>query len=430
MKNLFLSIFIIFTIISCKKEAKIIVDKTFVDSLITHYKPSTREKINAADLIFWKNRLDSLPKSYLNAQKYAGTLGARFRLYGDINDLIKADSIMNWLNKENQEKDAGIFRTLAANASQQHRFGEASGYAHKAADIGSEKYASELILTDTYFELGQYEFVRKQLNRLRKSNNYGYFFGLSKYQHWEGKLDSSIISMQKAQELAGNNDFLKQIAISNIADLYLHSGELEKAANLYKQSISIDVADYHSLAGLGWIALVHDKKDTLAEKIFQFVQSKTKSPDMFLKLSYVAQQRKDATAEKKYAQIFANEASKPIYGNMYNKYLIELYGEILNEPQKMLAIAEKEIKNRAMPQTYAWYAWASFKNNQKQKAFQVYEDFVSEKPLEGLELYYMGQMMQESNKAYNAKSYFEAAYKNRYDLSPKMMLKLTTSKGE
>jgi predicted Zn-dependent protease len=90
----------------------------------------------------------------------------------------------------------------------------------------------------------------------------------------------------------------------------------------------------------------------------------------------------------------------------------------LNEPQKMLAVAEREIKNRATPQTYAWYVWALFKNNQKQKAFQVYEEFVSEKPLEGLELYYMGQMMQESNKAYNAKNYFEAAYKNRYDLSP------------
>jgi hypothetical protein len=39
---------------------------------------------------------------------------------------------------------------------------------------------------------------------------------------------------------------------------------------------------------------------------------------------------------------------------MYHKYLVELYTGILNSPAKALAIAEKEIDNRATPQTYAW----------------------------------------------------------------------------
>jgi hypothetical protein len=418
MKNIIAFLFSILFFSSCKREEKTLVDKSFIDSLMNNYSPSVREKINAGDLVFWKHRLDSLPDSYLNAQKYAGTLTSRFRLYGDIHDMVKADSITLWLNKEYQQKDAGIYRTLATNDIQQHRFGEARVNAQKAIDIGSEKYASELTLTDAFFELGQYQFVKQNLQRLRKTNNYGYFFALSKYQHWEGNLDSAIVSMQKAEEWAGNNDFLRQVAVANSADLYLHSGALGKAAELYKQSIGIDAADYHSLAGLAWIALVHDKKDTLSANIFQFIQSKTKSPDMFFKLSQVYQQRKDRASENKYAQDFAKEASSPIYGNMYNKYLIELYGEILNDPKKMLTVAEKEIQNRATPQTYAWYVWALFKNNQTQKAFQVYDKYVSEKPLEGLELYYMGKMMRANKKEFNAKNYLEAAYKNRFDLSP------------
>lgn len=43
---------------------------------------------------------------------------------------------------------------------------------------------------------------------------------------------------------------------------------------------------------------------------------------------------------------------------------------------------------------------------------------VSGKPLEGLELYWMGKMMRGMNKEYDANAFFEAAYPNQYDLSP------------
>jgi len=49
---------------------------------------------------------------------------------------------------------------------------------------------------------------------------------------------------------------------------------------------------------------------------------------------------------------------------------------------------------------------------------KVYKGFVSGKPLEALELYYMGRMMQGMGKAFNAHEYFSAAWKNKYDLDP------------
>ena len=103
---------------------------------------------------------------------------------------------------------------------------------------------------------------------------------------------------------------------------------------------------------------------------------------------------------------------------MYNKYLIDLYSNFLNEPAKAVVIAERELKNRVTAQTYSWYVWSLFKNGQKKKAMELYEKYVTGKPLEGLELYYMGKMMKAMNKGYNAAQYFKAAYKNRYDLSP------------
>ena len=83
--------------------------------------------------------------------------------------------------------------------------------------------------------------------------------------HLNGFLDSSIHAMTRAAKLEENNPYLLQVALSNAADLYIHAGDLKQAADLYQKCLTINSADFHSLTGLGWIALVHDKNDSLAE---------------------------------------------------------------------------------------------------------------------------------------------------------------------
>ena len=418
MKQLITAIALVAAISSCNTKKGPVTDTLFVDSLLSNYKISEAQSINEKDITFWKNKLDKAPVGFLEAQQYAGNLVARFHLYGDIKDLKAADSILHWLNQQYKEQDAGPLRTLAGYAILQHRFHEAYEDVQKALALGSERYASELLNFDAVFELGQDQLAKTILSKTRSTNEYGYFFRLSKYKHLVGELDSSIAAMKKATELAGNSVALKQTAISNTADLYMHAADPANANKLYMQSIRMDASDLHSLSGIGWIALVNDKNDTLAEKIFRFVQTKTKSPEPLLKLAQVAEQRGDSIAEKKYAFEFINIVSDSMYGNMYNKYLVDLYSGFLNEPGKAVAIAERELSNRTTPQTYSWYVWSLFKNNQREKALAIYDKYVSGKPLEGLELYYMGKMMKEIGKGYNAEQYFKAAYRNRYDLSP------------
>ena len=172
--------------------------------------------------------------------------------------------------------------------------------------------------------------------------------------------------------------------------------------------------------------MVHDQQDSVAEKAFQFVGKKTASPDYLFKLIAVAEQRSDSLMQIKYAKAFEKIVSNPLYGNMYNKYLIQLYTGILNNPKKAVALAEQELKNRNTSQTNAWYVWALQADNQIDKANAVYEHRVSGKPLEGLELYWMGKHMQSLNKGYNAMQYFKEADKNKFDLSPAIVKDLTT----
>jgi hypothetical protein len=422
VKYLFSYLSVILLLSACQKKEKLIVEQTFIDSLVQHHSLSKAELTNRNDLSFWKKRMDSIPENFSNGPRYASALANRFRLYGDIHDLLKADSLIKECNIANQEKEGDIFLSMAVFAIQQHQFNQAAGFIDKAKTISDNKYGIAISQFDVAFETGLYQWALTILNTLGDDRSYLYFFRKAKYEHYSGSLDSAISYMIKAAEKATNSLSLKQAALSNAADLCVHKGDLQQAYDLYKKSIETDAADLHSLTGIGWIALVHDKNDSLAEKIFSFVQQHTKSPDILLKMGQLAEFRKDSIITKKYADEFVAQANnQKLYGNMYNKYLIGLYAGVLNEPAKAVVIAEQELKNRNIPQTNAWYAWSLLQNNEKEKAVIVFRSSVSGKPLEGLELYYMGKLMQSTGKGYNAEQYFKAAYKNRYDLSPEQV---------
>ena len=418
MKILSIALFSLLLLTSCHQSAKRIVNPSFADSLISKYQPSEMAQAAKNNLAFWQRRMDSLPENFVTGPKYAAALSSCFHIFGDIKNLRRADSLMKESNKVNQGKEPGILRTLASLAMLQHQFHEADSFLRQAAQIDKRNIANTYLDFDVAFESGDMTKVRSLLKTLEKDNSYSYLFRRSKYEHVDGSLDSAINYMIQAAEKNADNKYLQQVALSNAADLLVHKGSLSKAYEFYRQSIKIDGADFHSILGLGWIALVADKNDTLAEKIFQFVYKHNTSPDALLKLEQVAEARNNSILQRQYANEFVIQASNSNYGKMYNKYLIDLFTGVLNNPGKAVILAEQEITNRPTAQVYAWYAWSLFCNKQKDKAYRVFKDFVSAKPLEGLELYYMGKMMRGLDKGYNAQQFLKAAYKNRYDLSP------------
>jgi hypothetical protein len=403
---------------SCSSENAPLISQNYADSLLNIKGQSAMQKALNADLQFWENRFKTDTQSYTNGQKYAAVLMSLFRQTGDITNLKKAEKIIRNLNKIQKEKEAGLLRTLANYASLQHQFQEADKFANLALAIGENKYESMLIQFDAAFELGKMEQAKIILVKLKKKYEYAYYFRLAKMQHYDGNLPAAIESMQMAASLSQGNKDLEQAALSNLADLALHNGNFELATINYQKSLAIDNADYHSIKGLGLVAQYHDNNYILAEKLFNFVAAKTQSPDIYFNLSQLAQSTGSQANELRFAQKFEQLSTHEKYGNMYNKYLIELYDGILTNPKAMLKITQNELKNRATPQTNSWYAWALYKNNQKNTALHIYKEKVADKPLEGLELYYLGKLMEAEKREFNANAYFEAAYKNKFELSP------------
>jgi tetratricopeptide (TPR) repeat protein len=414
--NYFPFIALVLALLSCNKQQPL-VDAVYIDSLLSNHQPSQTAVINQRDLEFWEGRVDALPENFVNLFKYASALAGRFHIYGDIYDLQRADSIMQSLVAK--FKEPGMLLSMAGYKMLRHQFQEAKKNIDAVVQLKAEKFAAQMMLFDASFELGDEYHASAILQQTRSPHDYSYNFRLSKFNHYKGNVDSSIKHMMKAASLAHSNAYLRTAALSNAADLYVHVGKISKAIGLYKQCLEFNSCDFHSLMGLGWLALVHDGNELLAKKIFAFTCSKLQSPDPLLTLSQ-ASELSDTAAAKLWAMMFVHKAGLPVYGDMYNKYLIQVYTSVLNDPEKALQIAQNEIKNRSTPQTNAWLAWCLFLKGEKQDAYNVYQQRVSGRPLEALELYWMGKMMKGLGKAYTANEFFKAAKKNKYDLSPAM----------
>ncbi|MBV9987380.1 MAG: tetratricopeptide repeat protein [Chitinophagaceae bacterium] len=420
MKSICISLLLFLTIVSvsCRSHSGPLADTRYTDSLCKSYKPSSLEKLVSADLDFWQSRLNTSPGSFTAGSRLAGCLVQRFHLYGHIADLRRADSLLSALSAASNGNEAGLLRAMASLSITRHCFRQADSLVSMALAIGTEKYTSTLLQFDTRFELGETIPASRALLSCSATNEYGFFFRLAKWKHLQGETDSAAFYLGKALEWAGSSSLLRQSALSNIADLYMHEGRMEEAAPLYRQSLAIDASDWRSLQGLGRIALLHDGNSELAEKIFRFIAGRNELPDACYNLIWLAEQKKDSAATRLAAAAFAKKAEADCYGGMYRKYLVECYTGVLNDPSRALQLAAAELQNRATPQTYSWYAWCLYKTGEYDKALAIYKAHVSGKPLEALELYWMGKMMQGMKKPYNAQEFFHAANRNRYDLSP------------
>jgi hypothetical protein len=399
---------------SCGNRGEKIVSDRFVDSLINSYKSAPITQENTKEMQFWAGRINPGLPGYVDESRYAGGLAMDFRFFGEIDSLKKADSILEKVDRDFNHKEASADLALMAHCLTEHRFMEADSFLIRAKSLGLRPGESLNASFDVDFELGRYGPAQIELNSLRSPDDYGYFFRRSKMDHLKGSLDSAIVDMQKAADLAAGNAYLKGVALANAGDLFIHSGNLAEASKAYMACVRLNSSDVHSLMGLGWIALVHDHNDSLAEKIFRFTAGQNNLPDPLFKLA----QLRDSTVARASALSFSRRAADSRYGRMYNKYLIQLYTGVLHDPARAEWMAKDELNNRATPQTYAWYAWALFANGKKQDAYRVFEAHVSGQPLEGLELYWMGKMMKGLDKGYNAQEFYKAAYQTRYDLGP------------
>jgi hypothetical protein len=328
---------------------------------------------------------------------------AHFKLAGTVNDLHFADSLYNVVSGTVGNKESAIYMSLAQNAITQHKFKEAEEFVFVAEKIGADAGKIAMLKFDVAMELGNYAVAKQNLDKINTATkNFDYIIRNAKYQDHLGNSEASVMQMEEAYAMVKNNN-KKSVVVwvtTNLADMYTHSGRVEDAYKMYLKSLAIDSANLYALKGIANISFGNDKNADEAERIYKFILSTTDAPDLNLNLAEIAEWKNDLKSKEMYIKKFVSkiENSKQ-YGNMYNKYLVDVFLYDNINVAKALSIAEKEMGNRRTPETYTWLALANYKANNKEEANRIIKTFVLDKTHEPLSLYAASVILNETDKA-------------------------------
>lgn len=380
MKNLLLLALVLIVFGCTSEKEKITSSKADYNAYLATEMPS--KEATLAEIAFWQKRLESNSENVVDLSKLAGLHAALFSETGDVSKLHESEAMLHKCYELSARNKDTYLRSLAHNYISQHRFKEAKILLDSAYAFPDNKHATELMLFDVSMELGDYERADSLLGNIKNTSDFNYLIRLSKWSDYKGDLDAAIRAMEKAKEVAesGGITSLKIWTYTNIADYYGHAGRIDDAYKHYVMTLKLQPDNAYAKKGIAYIVYASEKNTTEANRILDSIMVSHKVPDYYLQKAELAAFDGKLSEVKKQEQHFIDAVAAANYGGMYNTYLIELYAE--TAPEKALALAEKEIQNRATPETYQLLAYAQLQAGHKEEALKTIETYVEGKTFE------------------------------------------------
>lgn len=406
--------------------------ETVVDAEDYHVYLNNSEdaKLNLAEqeLKYWNGRFEKAPNQVSYLGKIADAHSLIFERTANIDHLKMAEKSLELAIEKTASQSVGYLHSLARNYISQHRFKEALALLKTAEEVGDKKHVTDKMFFDVYLELGEVEKAEHYLNTIFETGNFDYLIRLAKWEDHNGNLDKAILQMEKAKNLAEASGYegLMLWSYTNLADFYGHAGRIGDSYEHYLKALKIDPSYSYALKGIAWIAFSNDNNSAEAKRIIKTIQQNHPSPDMHLFLADIAEYEGDFESKNEELEgYFADlNAKADAYGDMYNSYNIELLADESSKRDAALALAQKEIENRATAQSYDLLAWAHFKNGETAKATQIMEQYVENRTSEPVALYHLAEIYSASGQEGKAKALKGELLASLYELGPNMKEKI------
>lgn len=422
---LILVISLVLLVVSCDNVAQKI---TSVNDYNSYLEIEHNEMLQLAqeDFLFWEKKHEKEPNQFPYLVKAAASLSQLFTETGNIEYLIDAEHKLLAANKKTNYTNVGYLRSLARNYISQHKFKEALKLLKNAEAIGERLNATQKMLFDVNFELGNYTVAKQYLNKIENFKDFDYLIRLSKWSDHQGDLEAAILYLEKATEIikSSKNEKLMHWAYTNLADFYGHNGQIENAYNHYLKALEIDNNDAYAKKGIAWIVYSHEHKPEEALRILNAISKSYQSPDYYLLKAEIAEYMGDFDAKGAHIASYINEVKNQKYGNMYNKYNAILYAEDLKEIPKALTIAKTEVNNRSTPQSYDLLAWTYYNSGNNKEALHIMEKYVANKTFEPEALYHLAQIYKANKKFNEANVLKKELLECTFELGPLMTKKI------
>ncbi len=417
-RNLLLLSISILLITSCSNKKVITNTDDYAHYMREGLVANEVEKINS-EINFWQEKLATDTSSYVYMLELASNYLRLFRTNGTIESLQKGDSLLKRSSAKLNDSDPEILYSLSQNAISQHKFLLAASYSQQAEIAQGDKYTICLLQFDSNMELGRYKEAFTSLEKLKDKTAFDYLIRKAKWEDHKGNLDAAIVLMEQAFELVKNKKkSLYCWTLSNLSDMYGHAGRVEDAYKGYIEVLKKDPANLYCLKGIAWIAYAHDNKTAESKRILQYILSQTAMPDLKLVLAQIAETENNEEEKKKLINEFVATVTKPGYGDMYNKYLLEIYTDEFKDYDKAFAIADKELKNRFTPETCDWMAWVYYNKGDITKALEFSKSYVHKLTFEPDATMHTAFIYAANGKKEEAKMLLQECLESSFELGP------------
>lgn len=388
--------------------------------LFNTHNDTQREAI--AQKEFWSKRLRADSSGVGDLAPLAGAYELLFESTGAVSHLRAAEKLYRkGMDVSANDKDA-FARGLAHNLISQHRFKEAYEILQETLEGPSNKHQTRLMLFDAAMEVGEYDKAYEYLNSVKNLSDYNYLIRLSKWSDYRGDLDNAIKFMEDAKAVAEsrNSKPLKIWTYSNLGDYYGHAGRIEDAYQHYLKTLELQPDNAYVKKGLAWIAYSHDGNAEEAHRILDSIMVKHPIPDYHLFKSELYTSENDGISSKVYEdQFLSSVINNGDYGAMYNTYCIELWSD--SQPAKALELAEREIGNRATPETYHLLALAQLKNGKSELALNTIEEHVKGRTYEPMAAFHSALVYKANGKTEELNELKAELLDAAFELGPVLM---------
>ncbi len=417
-------ILLLLTIVfGCQEKPKAVADKKDYDQYLSTANTPSKDALQA-EFDFWQPRFNNDSTHLMEMSRVSGLHAAMFGVSGDISELKTSEKLIaKSIEVSARSKDA-YMRSLAHNYISQHRFKEAQVLLDSAYTFPDNRRDTEIMLFDVAMELGNYKSADTLLGKIKNTKDFNYLIRLAKWSDHNGNLDAAIKYMEQAKKIAEDRDDkgLKIWTYSNIGDFYGHAGRLQDSYNSYLKTLELEPDNHYVKKQIAWMVYANEKNTTEANRILDSVMVNHKAPDYYLLKAEMAKfDGKIEEAEKNY-NLFLKAAEDPNYGDMYNAYLVDIY--VNRDPQKALKLAEKEITNRATPETYQLLAYSQLKAGNKEAALKTIEEHVAGKTSEPKALFHSALIYKANDMEAKVKPLKEELLGVFYELGPLKVKKI------
>ena len=429
MKNVFASLCLSLLLLGCNGQGDKDVTFTTNPKDYTSFLQADPIKSYAAALEekeFWSKRLGSDSTGVGDLGPLAGAYSKLFETSGDIQYLKDAEQVYKKAITVAAIKiQDGYKRALAKNYITQHRFKDAIILLEESYAGISNKHATELLLFDSYLEVGAYSKALQFLKKIENINQFDYLIRISKWSDHQGDLSAAIRYMQKALAIANSK---KNLALqiwtnSNIADYYGHQGDIKASYNHYLKTLALQPDNAYAKKGIAWILYSKEYNTAQASELIDHLLANHNLPDYYLLKAEMASYQGDSVLSEEYMQQFFTLANNPLYGDMYNTH--KIMALVKTDPYKALQLALKEVDNRTTPQSYQLLALAQLASNLKQEALATITSFVAGKTSDPMALLHSAQVYKANGMLDKVTALKTALLPASYELGPEVFKQVT-----